>query len=76
MLRIFKTPLQNMKMFSQLQFFKSETGEKTANGGKIFRNWKLVKGDNVFYIYFQVIMISGREKNKTGVITKVYKNRN
>jgi hypothetical protein len=53
----------------QIKFFKSETGEKTASGGKIYRNWKIVRGDTV-------MAISGKDKGKSGLVTKVYRNRN
>ncbi len=52
-----------------IRFFKSETGERTAAGGKLFRNWKIVRGDTV-------VSISGKDKGKSGIVTKVFRNRN
>jgi hypothetical protein len=58
-----------MGLFKTSAFFSSETGRKTANNENIFKNWKIVKGD-------QVVCIKGKDKGKSGLVTKVYRNRN
>jgi ribosomal protein L24 len=39
-----------------------------------FTDWKIVRGDTVLAI--QVILRCGRDKSKTGVVEKVYRNSN
>lgn len=40
-----------------------------ANKEKLFKNWKIVKGD-------QVVGLRGKDKGKSGLVTKIYRSQN